>query len=283
MENSTHSDGTASSTSPEDTIQLDDAMSKHDVENQLGQDNSGFETSPSEKAPNDPNIVDWDGPDDAENPMNWLASKKITAQAIVSLVTTLSPLTLGPGTIADMVPREKRGMAMTTWILGPLIGPMFGLLEVGCYLAQVKGWLGLHACLLQYSCKSHTPMFSCNGKPSAEEGDWEPVPQSALDTGKNPKELFRFSLVRPLKILFLKASNESNRIESNRTILGKSSTNSRSSIRFVVRIKERLNSRKLFSGRLVIQNNIPEFGPKITRLRIAIRIRLKFANAREHE
>jgi MFS family permease len=36
------------------------------------------------------------------------------------------PLTLGSGTIADMIPLEKRGLAMVFWIIGPLIGPTCG-------------------------------------------------------------------------------------------------------------------------------------------------------------
>lgn len=44
------------------------------------------------------------------------------------------PMTLGPGTIADMVPLEKRGMAMAAWIMGPLVGPTFG--PIGRYSSQ---------------------------------------------------------------------------------------------------------------------------------------------------
>jgi MFS family permease len=36
------------------------------------------------------------------------------------------PMTLGAGTIADMIPLEKRGTAMAAWIMGPLIGPTIG-------------------------------------------------------------------------------------------------------------------------------------------------------------
>lgn len=43
-----------------------------------------------EKTPNDSNIVDWDGPDDPTNPMNWSSSKKVVAIGIVSLITMLS-------------------------------------------------------------------------------------------------------------------------------------------------------------------------------------------------
>jgi hypothetical protein len=38
----------------------------------------------------DPNIVDWDGPDDPANPMNWASRKKTTAIGIVSAITFLS-------------------------------------------------------------------------------------------------------------------------------------------------------------------------------------------------
>jgi hypothetical protein len=36
---------------------------------------------------NDPNVVDWEGPDDPENPMNWPHWRKIIAVGIVSAIT----------------------------------------------------------------------------------------------------------------------------------------------------------------------------------------------------
>lgn len=39
------------------------------------------------------------------------------------------PVTLGAGTIADMIPREKRGMVMSLWIMGPVVGPSVGPLS----------------------------------------------------------------------------------------------------------------------------------------------------------
>lgn len=36
------------------------------------------------------------------------------------------PITLGAGTIADMIPLERRGLAMASWIAGPIIGPTVG-------------------------------------------------------------------------------------------------------------------------------------------------------------
>ena len=35
-------------------------------------------------------------------------------------------LTVGAGTIADVVSAEKRGLAMVGWIMGPLVGPTTG-------------------------------------------------------------------------------------------------------------------------------------------------------------
>lgn len=72
------------------------------------------------------------------------------------------PLTLGAGSLADMISREKRGGAMAAWALGPLLGPVVGpvgssffffpsstfalqnciltRIVAGGYLTQAKGW-----------------------------------------------------------------------------------------------------------------------------------------------
>lgn len=50
-----------------------------------------------------------------------------------------SPLTIGGGTIADMVIQEKRGGMMAIFAMGPLMGPVIGPVAGG-YLAQAKGW-----------------------------------------------------------------------------------------------------------------------------------------------
>ena len=35
----------------------------------------------------DPNIVDWDGPDDPNNPVNWSMKKKVAATVVISSIT----------------------------------------------------------------------------------------------------------------------------------------------------------------------------------------------------
>ena len=68
------------------------------------------------------------------------------------------PLTIGGGTIADMMPVQKRGGAMAIWAIGPLIGPVAGPVAGG-YLVQAKGWrwvfwlLAIMVC--QEEMKSH--------------------------------------------------------------------------------------------------------------------------------
>ena len=36
------------------------------------------------------------------------------------------PLTLGAGSLADMIPQNKRGAVMAIWAMGPLLGPVIG-------------------------------------------------------------------------------------------------------------------------------------------------------------
>ena len=54
-------------------------------------------------------------------------------------VAGVATVTCGSGTIADIMPQEKRGKAMTLWSCGPIMGPMIGPV-VGGFLIQAKGW-----------------------------------------------------------------------------------------------------------------------------------------------
>lgn len=49
------------------------------------------------------------------------------------------PLTIGGGSIADLIAQEKRGAAMAIFALGPLMGPVIGPVAGG-YLGEAAGW-----------------------------------------------------------------------------------------------------------------------------------------------
>ncbi|KAH0425545.1 major facilitator superfamily protein [Colletotrichum camelliae] len=180
----------------------------------------------------DPNTVEWNGPDDPEHPLNWPDGKKWMNIAILSLLSIVTPLgssmfapgiplimqefndhssitatfllsiyvlgfafgpllvapisevygrrylyiygnilftgftvgaalsksigsllafrllmglsgvvpvTIGSGSIADMMPSEKRGRAVSIWALGPLLGPCVRPVAGG-YLIRAAGW-----------------------------------------------------------------------------------------------------------------------------------------------
>lgn len=48
-----------------------------------------------------------------------------------------APLTIGGGTIADLMPQERRGGALAIWAMGPLLGPVIGPVAGG-YLVESK-------------------------------------------------------------------------------------------------------------------------------------------------
>jgi len=180
----------------------------------------------------DPNVVDWDSPDDPERAINWPERRKWFNMAIISAVTFLTPLassmvapgvpsvmkefnssnetvgsfivsiyilgyalgplfiapmsevygrlwvyhvcnvmfviwtvacalapnigsllffrlmggiagscpiTIGGGSIADMIVQQKRGAAMAIFALGPLLGPVIGPVAGG-FLSEAEGW-----------------------------------------------------------------------------------------------------------------------------------------------
>ena len=238
MDAAKESEEAATPSSTKDESQHDGHSYQDDLEKQSVHDNAASNAVAREHPTKDPNTVDWDGPEDPENPMNWPLRKKITNIGIVSILTFLSyvfsvrlagpwltsnrplgstitspvsanitatfhstnetletfvtsvylfgyvfgplvlarlselygraivynvsnfgfliwsiacalandlsalivfrllaglagsaAMTIGAGTIADMVPLEKRGLAMMGWIMGPVLGPTIGPLS----------------------------------------------------------------------------------------------------------------------------------------------------------
>jgi multidrug resistance protein len=128
-------------------------------------------------------------------------------------IASSCPITLGAGSIADMIPVEKRGFALMAWILGPVIGPTCGPL-IGAYLSQAKGWRwifwlltivsGAVAILCVLLIRESFPYTILDRKTKRlrkETGNSKL--RSALDSGRDPKTLLLVSLVRPIKMMFL--------------------------------------------------------------------------------
>ncbi|KAI1170816.1 putative MFS transporter [Nemania sp. FL0916] len=102
----------------------------------------------------DPNVVDWDGPDDPANPQNWPGSKRwshIVIVSLLALVTNMAPTMCAPGitTIAadlEITSFVVSTLAVTLYVLGLGIGPM-----VISPLSEVYGRLPVyHACNIAF-------------------------------------------------------------------------------------------------------------------------------------
>jgi hypothetical protein len=74
---------------PNDSIQYDTDVERLFCE-KIPDSDSRKEVSEEEEPPLNPNIVDFDGPDDPENPLNWSTARKARSIVIVSLVALLS-------------------------------------------------------------------------------------------------------------------------------------------------------------------------------------------------
>jgi multidrug resistance protein len=119
---------------PEDSFSKDvekgihsHAQSTHTDEGTL----SGEVPAVDEEAP-DPNIVDWEGPDDPKNPQNWPTKRKwgiIAALGAVTLITPLASSFFAPGVPQVLREFHETSNLMATfvvsvYILGFAIGPL---------------------------------------------------------------------------------------------------------------------------------------------------------------
>ncbi|KAK1546498.1 fluconazole resistance protein [Colletotrichum paranaense] len=124
-----------------------------------------------------------------------------------------TPLTLGAASLADTVPREKRGLAMMVWTLGPMVGPTIGPIAGG-YLSETIGWrwsfrvvsvaagvaaLGTAFCMPE----SYALTLLERKARRLRLQTRNPHLESVLATHRKPKDLFMFSILRPAKMMFL--------------------------------------------------------------------------------
>lgn len=115
---------------------------------------SGDDDEIEEEVEQDPNIVDFDGPDDPENPMNWKASKKWGMVALISAITFLTPLAssqFAPGVPEVMAEFNStnemlEGFMVSVYVLGFAFGPL-----IIAPLSEMYGRLPLyHSCNLLF-------------------------------------------------------------------------------------------------------------------------------------
>ncbi|KAI5848516.1 benomyl/methotrexate resistance protein [Morchella snyderi] len=261
------------------------------------------ETAPEEA---DPNLVDWDGPEDPENPMNWPSWRKIFTVGIVSSITFITPLassifapsipqvmndfnttshelaafvvsvyvlgfavgplilapasefwgrniiyhisnicfigctvacaeskslamltvfrfftgcfgsapvTIGGGTIADVIPLEQRGAAIALFALGPILGPTIGPVAGG-FLAEAKGWRWVFwlICILSgfvsllalvFLKETYAPTILAAKARRLRKETGNDKLRSKMESPLPKSEILARSLVRPIKMLFL--------------------------------------------------------------------------------
>ncbi|KAK2125857.1 major facilitator superfamily domain-containing protein [Fusarium oxysporum II5] len=291
-------DQLVSAATPAPIPEEDLKKSERDLEE--GSTSVEFDDPPSD----DPNIVNWDGPDDPANPQNWSMKKKTINVILVSSVTFVTPLassifapsidqvmrefhstneqlasfivsvyllgycfgplviaplsemygrlplyhicnvlfvaftvacakapnlggliafrllaglagscplTIGAGSLADMISKEKRGAAMSSWALGPLFGPVIGPIAGG-YLSAAKGWrwsfwvvaivagaITIVAFIFMRETYAYALLEKKAKKLRKETGNTKL--RSILDNGTTTKEVFRLAITRPTKML----------------------------------------------------------------------------------
>ncbi|CAG8068321.1 unnamed protein product [Penicillium olsonii] len=104
--------------------------------------------------PRDPNIVDWDGPDDPENPLNWTSKKKFGATMSIALITLLTPL--GSSMFAPGVPKLVQEFTVTSTELSSfvvsvyLVGYCFGPLLIAPLSEMYGRQYIYHVCNILY-------------------------------------------------------------------------------------------------------------------------------------
>ncbi|QRD83329.1 MFS transporter [Aspergillus flavus] len=106
-----------------------------------------------------------------------------------------APLTIGGGTIADVIPKEQRGVAMGMFSLGPTLGPSLGPI-IGGFVAQYKGWRWTFWVLLIL-----VTWMRCVGVPCIPQGGQSPALEQKKLTAQELPAHFLRALLIPIKLL----------------------------------------------------------------------------------
>jgi hypothetical protein len=133
------------SSSSSGVVHSHDQQRQHDLEK-----GASTTITTANEEPSDPNIVDWDGPDDPANPLNWSSLKKFGNLFILSMMTFLTPLAssmFAPGVPQLMHEFNSSSTLLATfvvsvYVLGFAIGPL-----IVAPLSELYGRLAIyHTC-----------------------------------------------------------------------------------------------------------------------------------------
>ncbi|KAF2655002.1 MFS general substrate transporter [Lophiostoma macrostomum CBS 122681] len=123
----------------------------------------------------------------------------------------VATITVGSGTIADMMPREERGKAISIWSVGTILGPMVGPI-IGGYVAEAAGWRWIFwaisiaiavVTIVAFAVLRETYAVVLLERKAArlrhETGDQRY--RSKLASDLTPTQLFKHSIFRPIRML----------------------------------------------------------------------------------
>ncbi|CAG8960000.1 hypothetical protein HYFRA_00013188 [Hymenoscyphus fraxineus] len=125
--------------------------------------------------------------------------------------TGVASLTIGSGTIADMMPRETRGKAVSIWSVGTILGPAVGPI-IGGYVAQAYGWrwifwvlsiaLGVVTVVAFLTLtETYAPVLLERKAERIRFETGDSRYKSKLESDLRRRDLLRTSFLRPVKLL----------------------------------------------------------------------------------
>lgn len=133
----------------------------------------------------------------------------IVFRAIMGLAAITFVL-MGPAIVADLIPREKRGFALSIMSAGPVVGPTIGPV-IGGYIVENISWrwtfystliaFGILFSLSLIILKETYGPVVLSRKQNKGEKD---IPKSHKTTNqKTPRDILKAAWIRPFKMLFL--------------------------------------------------------------------------------